>query len=300
MDTFIKTILYDPIIGKIIATLVGIIIINLLVRFLQRMLSSRLETKEIRYKVRRGLSFFGYLAIVLLIIGVFSNQLSSFTVALGVAGAGIAFALQEIIASVAGWIALSFAQFYTIGDRVQLGGIKGDVIDIGVLRTTVMEIGEWVKADQYNGRIVRIANSFVFKEPVYNYSADFPFVWDEISLPIKYGSDHNLARKLILSAADNTVGEYVATAQKHWKEMRLKYSVENAIVEPTVFLIATDNWMEFTLRYVVEFSKRRGTKDLLYTRILDDINQTDGKVSMASATFQLVQAPPLDVRLRNE
>lgn len=63
-----------------------------------------------------------------------------------------------------------------------------------------------VKGDQYNGRIVRIANSFVFKEPVYNYSADFPFVWDEITIPIKYGSDHNLARQIISRVASDSVG----------------------------------------------------------------------------------------------
>ncbi len=97
------------------------------------------------------------------------------SVALGVPGAGIAFALQEVIASVASWVAVSFGNFYSPGDRVQLGGIKGDVIDVGVLRTTLMEMGEWVNGDLYNGRIVRVANSFVFKEPVYNYSADFPF-----------------------------------------------------------------------------------------------------------------------------
>lgn len=98
--------------------------------------------------------------------------------------------------------------------RVQLGGIKGDVIDVSILRTTIMEMGEWVKGDQYNGRIVRIANSFVFKEPVYNYSADFPFVWDDIDVPIKYGSDHNLAWKIISTTANETVGEYVEYAQK--------------------------------------------------------------------------------------
>jgi small-conductance mechanosensitive channel len=221
-------------------------------------------------------------------------------VALGVAGAGIAFALQQVIISIAGWIALSFGQFYAIGDRVQLGGIKGDVIDIGVLRTTVMEIGEWVKGDQYNGRIVRIANSFVFTDPVYNYSADFPFVWDEITVPVKYGSDHRLAREIILSAANETVGDYIGAAKKEWKKMTRKYAVENAIIEPMVFLIANDNWMEFTLRYVVDFKKRRGAKDLLFTHILDAVAQTDGKVSLASATFQLVEAPTLDVRLRKD
>lgn len=300
MENFLQFVLYDPFIGKIIAIVVGIIIINLIVRFLQRLASSRVKTKELRYGIRRSLKFFGYFAAVLLMIGVFSDQLNNFTVALGVAGAGIAFALQEVIVSIAGWIALSFGQFYTIGDRVQLGGIKGDVIDISILRTTIMEIGEWVKGDQYNGRIVRVANSFVFKEPVYNYSADFPFVWDEITIPVKYGSDHNLARKIITMVADETVGEYVEFAQKYWKTMTRKYAVENAIVQPMVFLIANDNWMEFTLRYVIENGKRRGTKDILYTRILDAIAKTDGKVSMASETFHLVEAPTLDIRLRKD
>ena len=78
-----------------------------------------------------------------------------------------------------------FGGFYKTGDRVQLGGIKGDVMDIGVLRTTVMEIGQWVDGDLYNGRIVLVANSFVFKEPVFNYSGDFPFLWDGIKIPIQ-------------------------------------------------------------------------------------------------------------------
>ena len=300
MDSFLQTYLYDPFVGKIVAIVIGIIIINLVVRFLQRLASSHVKSKDVRYGLRRSLTFFGYLASVLLIIGVFSNQLSNITVALGVAGAGIAFALQEVIVSVAGWIALSFGQFYTIGDRVQLGGIKGDVIDISILRTTIMEMGEWVKSDQYNGRIVRIANSFVFKEPVYNYSADFPFVWDEITIPVKYGSDHNLARRLISRVANDIVGEYVENARNQWAVMTRKYAVENAVVEPMVFLTANDNWMEFTLRYVVDFGKRRGTKDLLFTQILDAITQTDGKVSMSSETFQLVEAPTFDIRLRKE
>lgn len=105
-----------------------------------------------------------------------------------VTGAGIAVALQAVIASLAGWVAIAFGRFYSTGDRIQLGGVKGDVIDIGILRTTLMEVGQWVDGDLYNGRIVRIANSFVFKEPVFNYSADFPFLWDEIKLPIRYGS----------------------------------------------------------------------------------------------------------------
>jgi small-conductance mechanosensitive channel len=109
---------------------------------------------------------------------IYGGRLGGLTVTLGVAGAGIAFALQEVIASFAGWFAIALSGFFRTGDRVQLGGIRGDVIDIGVLRTTLMELGEWVSGDLYSGRVVRIANSFVFKEPVFNYSADFPFLWD--------------------------------------------------------------------------------------------------------------------------
>ena len=127
---------------------------------------------------------------------IFQEKLGGLTIAIGVAGAVIAFALQEVIVSVAGWFAITFSHFYKTGDRIQLGGIKGDVIDIGILRTTIMEIGEWVKGDNYNGRVVRVANSFVFKEPVFNYSGDFPFLWDEISVPIKYGSDYSKTRHM--------------------------------------------------------------------------------------------------------
>ena len=300
MDILFEKILFDPVIGKFVTAGVGIIIINLLVRFFQRLVSRRVDSTDLRFGIRRGLRLLGYLATAILVIGVFSNQLKNITVALGVAGAGIAFALQEIIVSVAGWIALSFGQFYKIGDRVQLGGIKGDVIDIGVLRTTVMDTGEWVKGDQYNGRIVRIANSFVFKEPVFNYSADFPFVWDEITIPIKYGSDHNYARQLISQTASAIVGNYASVARKDWSKMTQKYAVEDAIVEPMVFLVANDNWMEFTLRYVVDYGKRRSTKDQLFTQILDRIAESEGKVAMASATFHLVEAPTLNIRLQNE
>ena len=299
MDAYLQNILYDPLVGKIVTAFLGIVLVNVLVRFLQRTLSARIKEKNARFNLRRGLSFLGYLLAILLLAAVFSDQLSSLTVALGVAGAGIAFALQEVVASVAGWIALSFGQFYTIGDRVQLGGIKGDVIDIGVLRTTLMEIGEWVKGDQYNGRIVRIANSFVFKEPVFNYSADFPFVWDEITVPIKYGSDHNLARRIIQNSALEIVAENAVIAHQIWQKMLKKYAIEDASVEPNVTLVANDNWIEFTLRYVVDYKKRRSTKDLLFTRILDGVAASAGSVSMASATFQIVEMPALDVRLQS-
>ena len=152
----------NPCYVKILIGFVGMIIILGLVQLLQRTLTKSIENPDMRYRSRKMIVFLGYILILLFLAGVFSNQLHSIVVALGVASAGIAFALQEVIVSIAGWLAISSGRFYTIGDRVQLSGTVGDVIDIGVFSTTLMEIGEWIKGDQYSGRVVRIANSFVF------------------------------------------------------------------------------------------------------------------------------------------
>lgn len=298
MEESLKVWLYDPVVGRVIAAAVGILIVVTLVRFAQRTLGRYVEDIDVRYRARKFVSFLGYALGIVVLATVFSDRLGGLTVAFGVAGAGVAFALQEVIASVAGWFAVSFAGYYRTGHRVQLGGIKGDVIDIGILRTTLMECGEWVKGDQYNGRVVRVANSFVFKEPVFNYSGDFPFLWDEITVPVKYGSDHQLARKLLLEVAGEVVGEYAASAKEAWKELVQRYVIEDAQVDPMVTMVANDNWIEFTLRYVVDFKKRRGTKDKLYRRILDEIDGTGGRVALASATFHIVETPVLDVRLQ--
>jgi small-conductance mechanosensitive channel len=289
--------LSDPTLERIATSAVSVAAIVLLVRLLQRALASRIEDTDARYRARKAVGLAGYVAAFLAIAVIFSARLGGMTVALGVAGAGIAFALQEVIGSFAGWLALSFSSFYRAGDRVQLGGIKGDVIDIGVLRTTLMELGQWVDGDLYNGRIVRVANSFVFKEPVFNYSADFPFLWDELAVPVRHGSDPRLARQVIEQAAQEVVGDYVATASAAWRDMVRKYVIEDASVRPTVYLMVTDSWLAFTLRYVVDYRRRRSTKDALFSRILQLMDATGGQVRLASTTMEIVGAPPVRVTL---
>lgn len=195
---------------------------------------------------------------------------------------------------------MSFGDFYKPGDRIELGGIRGDVIDVGVLRTTLMECGQWVNGDQYNGRIVRIANSFVFKEPVFNYSADFPFLWDEIMVPIKYGSDYRLGRELLERVAEEVVGEYARNAEAAWLDVVKKFLIEKAQVTPVITLAANENWIELTLRYVVDYKKRRLTKDRLFTRVLEEIDATQGQVGIAASTLNIEKLAPLEVRVADE
>ena len=296
MENAIKEWLFDPTVGKFIFAIIAILIIRAIVAGFHRSLHHIKESQS-RYRVRKLINLIGYLTAILLIAVIFKDRLGGLTIAFGVAGAGIAFALQEVIASVAGWVAISFGNFYDTGDRVQLGGIKGDVIDIGMLRTTLMEMGEWVKADQYTGRIVRIANSFVFKEPVFNYTADFPFLWDEIAVPIMYGSDYEQARLIMVQRAREVVGEYIQSAREKWLAVAKRYVVEDTVIEPSTSLIFHDNWIEISVRYVVNAKKRRVTRDKIFTRILEEISKTHGQVKVASTTMQLVSPHAFDVRL---
>ncbi len=300
MQELVERWLYDPVVGRLIGSVAGIIAVYVAVRVLQRSASRYITDSSNRYRARKLIAFLGYVACAAVLLSIFSDRMGSLTVAFGVAGAGIAFALQEVIASAAGWVALSFGRLFRVGDRVQLGGIRGDVIDIGVFRTTLMEAGDWVKGDLYNGRIVRIANSFVFKEPVFNYSADFPFLWDEITFPIRYGCDWKAARAMLSKVAEELMGDYARQSLQSWKRIVLKFNVEDARVEPLVTMRADENWIEFTVRYVVDYKRRRIAKDELFSRILEEIDGSDGRIRIATAGLEISASPVFDVRVREK
>jgi small-conductance mechanosensitive channel len=297
MEEIINKILFNPAIGKLVVIFIGIAIIWVIIKTIQKNLLSKIKDNDNRYKAKKFGGFIGFVLTIILVSVVYSDKLGGLTVAFGVAGAGIAFALQEVIASFAGWLAIMFGGFYKSGDRVQLGGIKGDVMDIGVLRTTIMETGQWVDGDLYNGRIVLVANSFVFKEPVYNYSGEFPFLWDEIKIPVQYGSNYKQTKEILLEIGKRIAGDLTDQSHEKWLELQGKYRLEDAQTEPMVSLIANDNWVEFTLRYVVNYKRRRVTKTLLFSDILKAFEETEGKIKFASATFHLVGAPDLNVKI---
>ena len=286
----------DPLIIQLIIAVAGLVVIRLLAALLIRWAGRFVKDSQARYRIRKVSALISYLVIILFLAVVFKDRLGGLAIALGVAGVGIAFALQEVVTSIAGWAAINFANFYKTGDRIQLGGIKGDVIDIGILRTTLMELGEWVKSDLYTGRIVRIANSFVFKEPVFNYSGDFPFLWDEITVPVTYASDHRLAREILEKIIHTVIEEYSAYAKRAWKDIVKKYMVEEAMIDPAVTLVCTDNWIEFTVRYITDFKLRRSTKNRIFSLILEEFEKTGGRVKIASTTMQLVDPQPLTVK----
>ena len=274
---------------------VWVLLIILFLQFIRRALKKRLPNAETRYKSQKIVETFGYFLLVVLTISYFTGNIKDLTLAIGLLTAGITITLQELILSVAGSLFIFFVKVYQPGDRIEINGIKGDVIDISSIYTTMMEIGQWVSSDNYTGRIVKLSNAFVFKGPVYNYSQDFPFIWDEITLPIRYGSDIELAKALTTKVAQQVLSDYVLESVEKWKDIVEKYYIEDAVVEPTLAIKLTDNWIEFNLRYIVDYKRRRMTKHRLNELINNAFEETGGKVLLASATFELVHIPIMNV-----
>lgn len=282
---------------RALVALAGVAVIWAVARLLRRSLAGWIGDARARYRARKAVNVVALAAAVLFVAFVLLDRLTGLGVVLGVAGAAVAFALQEPLLSLAGWVALALGGYYRTGDRVRMGGVTGDVIDITLLRTTLFEVGAGTDGENYSGRVTRVSNAAVFREPVHNFSGDFPFLWDSIQVPIRHGSDRETARELLEEAVRSTVGEYVAEAESTWKRLRRKYVLAEANVEPTVRLSADQNWLTYTVRYASDYRRRVAIRDELWRRVLDAVDAADG-VRIATAAQEITVAPGSEVTVR--
>jgi len=284
---------YVDVILKLVSSLLILTLTVVTNRVLRNLL--RMQVKDpahihTLYTLVRNAVFLTGSAIVLLI---WLGHGSNLTVAMGILGAGIAFASQEVIGSFAGYLNIVTGSLFQVGDRVRIGNVVGDVLDIGVLRTTVMEIGEWVQADQYTGRIVTIANRVVFSDPVFNYTRYWAYLWDEIVIPITYNSNWRRAGEIMLEHGQEYTSQFQAQAEVELRDLVHTYPVHASAVEPNLYVVMTDNWLEMTLRYVVGARERRQVKGQLHQELWQHF-ESEADITVASATFEIVGFPPLE------
>jgi small-conductance mechanosensitive channel len=217
--------------------------------------------------------------------------------------AGAAVASQKAILSFAGYFVVVFGKVYDIGDRIQLGDVRGDVLDIGFFKTTVMEMGvppsllpnpnNWITSRQYKGRVVTFTNSAVFDQATFNYSRMFGFLWEEMRLPLHFDEDLERAEAIALAAAREATDDAVIDARLQLDRVRQQYPLQPTDLDPQAFLRITDNWVELSLRFLVRAWGVRATKDAITRDILARFRAQG--IAIASATFELVKAPELTI-----
>jgi len=271
-----------------------------LLRFIaQKVGESRQRTA---FWTRQGINLVIFLLGVVGFLSIWFDNPTRLATGLGLVGAGLAFALQKVVTSFAGYFVILRGKTFNVGDRITMGGVRGDVIALNFIQTVIMEMGEppavqqddpgmWVRSRQYSGRIVTISNAQIFEEPVYNYTRDFPYIWEEMHIPISYKDDHHKAEEIMLEAVRRNTQDIAHMAQPELERLRRHFFIEAPDLEPRVFLRITDNWVELTIRFLCGTHSIRRLKDRISRDMLDGFEKAN--IGIASSTYDIVGFPPL-------
>ena len=290
-----------------IVFVVGILILSAILRALVGMVLGRTNLTSIRAKfwTRQGVSLLSAMLIILGVMSIWFSDPTRLATAFGLVSAGLAFALQQVVTSVAGYFVILRGATFNVGDRISMGGVRGDVLRLGFIQTTIMEMGQppsvqgadpamWVKSRQFTGRIVTVTNSKIFAEPVYNYTRDFPFIWEEMAIPITYTADRAKAEEILLAAAHTHALDPNSIAAEAKQDLQQRFGVEPIDLDPRVFYRITDNWLELTVRFVLGTHQIRAAKDAMSRQIITELDNAG--IGIASATYDIVGLPPIEMR----
>jgi len=244
------------------------VIILLVGRLIERGVLRGMTNIDTRHRVRRGISWSRtalFLLIVILIWGKITKDVGVF---LGIVGAGVALSLQETMLCIVGWGLIVIKKPFDIGDRIEIGSHAGDVIDVAVFHTTLLEIGNWVHDDQSTGRVVHVPNSMFFRSVCFNYTKGFPFLWNELSTVVTFESDWRKAKEIILRQADAEADKIAEEVRPQIEEMQRRYAIHYHRLTPIVYTSIADQGICLTLRYLTPVRKRRTTSHLICEGIL--------------------------------
>ena len=246
---------------KLLFTVVFLAAVWILSRLVHRLTHYALRNDRAEFWGRQFVRIGATFVAVVGVLSIWFDDPTRATAALGLISAGLAFALQRVVTALAGYVVILRGQTFNVGDRIKMGGVRGDVIGISFLQTTIMEMGQppsaqdedpgmWVQARQYSGRIVTVTNAKIFDEPVYNYTRDFPYLWEEIRLPVPYTADWHTVEALMLEAARRHAVPSNALTSAAVTELQRRYFMAAPDLEPRVFIRLTDNWNELTVRFL--------------------------------------------------
>jgi small-conductance mechanosensitive channel len=283
----------------------GAVIVSAIVRAtLSRIFRSR-DRDHPRFWTTQFVSLATLVIIVVGFLMIWFDDPRRLISALGLLAAGLAVALQRVITAFAAYLIILRGEIFTIGDRIVIGGVRGDVIALGFMQTTVMEMGQsppesaatpavWVGGRQYTGRLVRVTNDKIFDSPIYNYTRDFPFVWEELKIPIHYDGQRAVAERILLEVARKHTDTIAAEAHPALEKLQKNHFILGEIeTNPRVYYTLTDNWIEMAVRFISREPGVRKLKDAMSRDILDAFEKN--KITIASTNSEVSITSPVRV-----
>ena len=277
---------YQPYLEKILASLLLILLLVLPQRWLRRILTRTITDNEKRYQAGK---IVGYTTVLIGIVGVAAiwvRMITAFGTLFGIIGAGVAVALKDYLASVGGWIYLVMNRLYDVGDRIQIGDVKGDVVDMAAMRTTLLEVGGWVNGEQSTGRIVHIPNNQILVKPVFNYSRASSYIWADVSATITFESDWKRALDLMTELVKEDGERYARKAREQMQLDSTHYLLKYGKLSPITYLTIEDSGVRLSTRFLVPIRQRRGIESDFQKRLLDSFSK-EANITLAYTTYRI-------------
>jgi small-conductance mechanosensitive channel len=261
--------------SKILVSLIVVVGLGVL-RFLAlRIIYSKTDDVRIRYNWRKSITYIAAILGILVLGRIWFTGFQSLATYLGLVSAGIAIALKDPIVNLAAWAFILWRRPFTVGDRIEIGSHRGDVIDLRIFQFTLMEIGNWVDADQSTGRVIKIPNGKVFTEMLANYSKGFRYIWNEVPVLITFESNWKRAKAILAEIAKRHAEHLTERATQRVKEASARMMVFYMTLTPTVYTSIKDCGVLLTIRYLCKPRERRGTEQGIWEDILTSFAECD-------------------------
>lgn len=285
---------YDLVVIKVLQSVIILLVAYMANYLISIVIKRQIHGTRERYVFRKAVSTIIFIATLGVFITVWLKETTSLIVAYGLLSAGVAIALQDVLKNVAGGLIIFVSGSFKAGDRIQVENEVGDVLDIKIFYTTIMEIREWVDGDQYSGRIIQLPNSFILSKTVKNYTRDFSFIWDEIHLMLTFDSDWKKAEEIAMGITSEITLQFEKNAKHELSDLGEKYLITPSDVECGIYTQITDNWIDMRLRYVVDPRQRRSIKHLLSEKILETF-LADKNIKIASESVEISGFPSIRI-----
>jgi small-conductance mechanosensitive channel len=254
---------------RLLATLVIVGGLWLAQRLVLALAYRRAHDPWIRYRWRKTISYLSLLIGLVLVGRIWVERVGSMATFLGLFTAGLAIALKDLVANLAGWAFIVWSRPFDVGDRVQVGPHAGDVIDLHLFQFTLNEIGNWVDADQSTGRIIHVPNGKVLSEPIANYDKGFRYIWSEIPVTVTFESDWKKAKEILETIAARHAEQLTEQVEKELLEASRRYLIAYTKLTPIVYVRVADHGIRLTLRYLIRSRFRRGSENAIWQDVLD-------------------------------
>lgn len=258
---------------KLAFTVVVIGAVVLLRRLFLGVLERRAEDVRTRYRWAKISAYLGFGLVLLFGIVIWTGgELAPFGTFLGLLTAGLAIALRDLVSNLAGWLFILWRRPFDLGDRIQVGEHAGDVVDIRVFQFTMLEIGNWVAADQSTGRIIHVPNQKVFSDALANYTSQFEYLWNEVVVVVTFESDWQKARDILVHVAEEKAGGVGDEVEREMRKAARKFLISYQKLSPTVYVDVVDSGIRLTIRYLCRPRARRGTAQSIWEAVLQEFH----------------------------